>query len=389
MRVAQVIDGLRLGGGAEQLQVSFAEAVQNRPVDLSILTINRNHPSILEMLRDLGVEVRAFPADSFLSPIRAARFVRHVRQEGFDLLHTHLVRSTLLGGLAGRLCDVPVVSTIHNTQHDRKLPWLLRAAEGRILRRGVDRVVAVGWQTAAAHAAWLHPRTLDVIPNAVRPFDPAWVRGREELRHSLGASKCDRVLISVGRLHLQKGYGDLIEAFERLRGGRHPNLKLWIVGAGGLREALTQDVQRRGLGDAIRLLGLREDVPRLLAASDLYVSSAHWEGLPLSILEAMSAGLPVVATTVGDVPRIVDDRNGRLAPPADPLALAEALDTALADPARLASWGEEGRRRAHEEFGVEAWADRILRLYEDVLREHRRRRNPVAEPGRGGVTCGS
>jgi hypothetical protein len=144
MRVAQVIDGLRLGGGAEQLQVSFAEAVQNRPVDLSILTINRNHPSILEMLRDLGVEVRAFPADSFLSPIRAARFVRHVRQEGFDLLHTHLVRSTLLGGLAGRLCDVPVVSTIHNTQHDRKLPWLLRAAEGRILRRGVDRVVAVG-----------------------------------------------------------------------------------------------------------------------------------------------------------------------------------------------------------------------------------------------------
>jgi glycosyltransferase involved in cell wall biosynthesis len=385
MRVAQVIDALRIGGGAEQLQVSFAEAVRGRPVDLSVLTLGRNNPLVVEALRDRGVEVRAFPAESFPSPGRALRFVRHVREGGYDLLHTHLVRSTLLGGLAGRLCGVPVVSTIHNTRHNRKLPRLLRAAESWTLRHGAARVIAVGWQTAEVHAARLHPRRLDVIPNAVRRFDETWARDRQSVRRSLGADVQDRVLISVGRLHLQKGYGDLIEAFDRLRRERG-DVRLWIVGAGAMKDELVRALRERGLEGRVSLLGLRDDVPRLLAASDLYVSAAHWEGLPLSILEAMSAGLPVVATTVGDVPRIVDERSGRLVRPAHPGSLAEALSQALADPARLSDWGAVGRQRAHDEFGVEAWADRILRIYEEVLCTTPR---SLPAPDRQGAACES
>jgi glycosyltransferase involved in cell wall biosynthesis len=126
----------------------------------------------------------------------------------------------------------------------------------------------------------------------------------------------------------------------------------------------------------------------LLAASDLYVSAARWEGLPVSILEAMSSGLPTVATSVGDVPRIVDERNGLLVSPGDPVALAEAVDQALSDPERLAAWAGEGARRAKIEFGLEAWADRILDLYEQVIRESGGSRTSLEAESRRGFECG-
>jgi glycosyltransferase involved in cell wall biosynthesis len=387
VRVAQIIDALRPAGGAERLQRSFAEAVQGRSVDLSILTLGRNDPCTVEAIRDMGVTVKAFPARSFVSPRRARNLFRYVREEGFDILHTHLVRSTLLGGLAGRISGVPVVSTIHNTRHNRKLSGVLRWAEGFMLRHGVQRVIAVGWQTADVHAERLSPRHIDVIPNAVPLFDPTLGVERSALRDSLGVADGETVLISVGRLHAQKGYGDLIDAFRRLNRTRK-DLRLWIAGSGGLRTELRRAVADPELEGRVQLLGLRDDVPSLLTASDLYVSAARWEGMPVSILEAMSAGLPIVATSVGDVPRIIDERNGTLVPPGDPVALAEAIERALADPARLLAWAEEGARRAREEFGLGTWADRILGLYEQVIRESGGWRSSLqAHPPRG-AECG-
>jgi glycosyltransferase involved in cell wall biosynthesis len=387
MRVAQLIDALRPAGGAEKLQLNFAEAIQGRAVELSILTLGENDPGVVAQMRAMGVDVREFSSSSFLDPVRALRLVRHVREEGFDILHTHLVRSTLLGGLAGRLCDVPVVSTIHNTKHNRKLSKILRWAEGRMLRTGVDRVIAVGWQTAEVHAERLHPRSIDVIPNAVPRFEDACRGERESIRRTLGASDHETVLVSVGRLHPQKGYTDLIEAFRRLL-DRCGNLRLWIVGCGTLETELRRAVADPALEGRVQLLGLREDVPRVLAASDLYVSSARWEGLPVSILEAMSAGLPVVATRVGDVPRIVDDRNGWLVPAGEPAALAACLEEALSDPERLEARGREGERRSLDEFGLETWADRILDLYDQVIRDAGGRRAGIRAPGRREVECG-
>jgi glycosyltransferase involved in cell wall biosynthesis len=389
MRVAQIIDALKPGGGAERLQLSFAEAVQRRPVELSVLTLGDNDPGMTAQLAELGVEVHAFPSGSFADPVRAVRLLRFVRAGGFDLLHTHLVRSTLLGGLVGRLCGVPVVSTIHNTRHNRRLPRVLRWAEGRTLRSDVARVIAVGWQTAEVHAERLHPRSIDVIPNAVPRFDPGWAGERERVRRELGASEGDTVLVSVGRLHPQKGYPDLIEAFRRLRQERgRRDLRLWVVGCGPLRAELDRAVADPELEGRVRLLGLRKDVPRLLAGSDLYVSAARWEGLPVSILEAMSAARPIVATAVGDVPRIVDGRNGRLVPPGEPEALAAALDEALSDPKRLLAWGEGGARRVHAEFGLATWADRILSLYDEVIGESGGRRASLPAAERRSVECG-
>jgi glycosyltransferase involved in cell wall biosynthesis len=381
MRVAQIIDAMKLGGGAERLQLNFAEAVRERSIDLSVLTLGRNDPEMTRELQSMGVEVAAFPASSFHAPMRFARFLGCVRRGGFDILHTHLVRSTLLGSLAGRLCGIPVVSTIHNTKHNQKLSRVLRWGETRALR------IAVGWQTAEVHAQRLHPRNIDVIPNAVPFPEPVSASERESIRHSLGASERDVVLVSVGRLHPQKGYGDLIQAFKTALAQR-PELRLWILGGGVLKEELQRSIADPELRGRAQLLGLRTDVPRILSAGDLYVSAAHWEGLPVSILEAMSAGLGVVATSVGDVSRIVDERNGRLVTAGAPTELATALEESLSDPSRMAAWGREGSRRALEEFGLETWADRTLDLYEEVIRgASPSRLLPAVEKHRG-LKCG-
>jgi glycosyltransferase involved in cell wall biosynthesis len=226
-------------------------------------------------------------------------------------------------------------------------------------------VIAVGWETARAHAAALGGRAIDVIPNAVGELPPIAEGERDELRRQLGIGDATPLVIAVGRLAPQKALSDLLRAFALLR-TPDPTPQLRIVGRGRLRSALQSEIDALGLRDRVRLLGLRSDVPRLLAASDLYVSSSHWEGLPVAMLEAMAAGVPVIATEVGDVPRVLDPGCGVLVPPRDPAALARAIAELIADPVRRRRLAAGGRSRVRAQFGLQAWADRHMMLYEEV-----------------------
>ena len=289
-----------------------------------------------------------------------------MRAGRFDVLHAHLVRSTILAGIAGRLSGTPVVATLHNTQRRSGVGPALQIAERWVLRNIVRRVIAVGWETARAHRELLGERAIDVIPNAVTEPRVLSARERAETRRELGVPDGAPLLISVGRLVPQKALSDLLRAFAQLPD--HPVApQLRIAGRGRLEASLAREIEQLGLGGRARLLGLRSDVPRLLAASDLYVSSSHWEGLPISILEAMAAGLPVVATQVGDAPRAIGVDSGVLVAPRDPAALARAIADLLADPVRLRGLGIAGRARVRAEFGAEAWAERHQALYAEVV----------------------
>jgi glycosyltransferase involved in cell wall biosynthesis len=138
------------------------------------------------------------------------------------------------------------------------------------------------------------------------------------------------------------------------------------VGRGEQRNAIEAAIARLGLGDRVQLLGLRRDVPRLLAASDVFASAAAWEGMPVAVLEAMAAGLPIVATAVGDVPRVVDESCGTLVPPGRPDQLGAALDRVLADSGLRIRQGEAGRRRVARHFGAHAWSSRLIELYREM-----------------------
>jgi glycosyltransferase involved in cell wall biosynthesis len=193
----------------------------------------------------------------------------------------------------------------------------------------------------------------------MEPLDPT---ERRKLRRELGVEGSTPLLISVGRLHPQKAIPDLLCALARLR-DEGIDFALRLAGAGPSGALVQEEIARLRLADRVTLLGVRRDIPRLLGASDLYVSSSLWEGLPVATLEAMAAGLPVVATAVGDVPYAVTPETGTLVEPGDVEALADAVARMLRDKERRALQGAAARRRAREHFGREAWIERILAIY--------------------------
>jgi glycosyltransferase involved in cell wall biosynthesis len=360
----QIIDQLRPSGGAERLQAIFAEAVRGEDVELTVLTLHDNDPASVRELEALGARVVRFPSPRFLSPRRAWSLVRFLRAGRFDVVHTHLVRSTILGCVAARLAGIPSVASIHNTRR-RKRKWgLLLEIEARVLQRITDRVLAVGWETARVHGLRLG-RPVEVIPNAVGRFTPPGEADRAAVRAALDVPPDAPLVLSVGRLHPQKGFPDLLSAFARVL-EVHPDARLRIAGSGQLRGALEREIEGRGLTERVALLGLRRDVPRLLGAADVYASAAHWEGLPVATLEAMAAGLPVVATRVGDVPRAVAATAGVLVEPGDVEGLSAALVDLVGDPARRRRLGEAARAHVNAHFGREAWAQRLLAVYRDL-----------------------
>jgi len=373
MRVVQIIDELRPSGGAERLQRIFAEAVQGEDVDVTVMTLHENDPESVAELEALGVEVVRFPATRFLSPRRAFHFASHLRRNRFDVVHVHLVRSTVLGCLAARMAGIPTVATIHNTRRRIGMSSLLLTAEKWVLRHLTDRVVAVGWETARVHRPRLGGTPIEVIPNAVGDSPPITSAERAAVRAEIDVPEDATLLIAVGRLHPQKAFPDLLHAFASTASA-HPNAYLCIAGEGRMRGELDRLVASLGIADRVRVLGLRRDVDRLLAAADVYVSSAHWEGMPVATLEAMAAGLPVVGTRVGDVARIVAAGTGTLVAPREPDALARALAPLLTDPLLRRRQGEAARAHVRAHFGRDAWAARWLELYRELV---------VARPVRG------
>lgn len=367
MRVLQMIDSLHLVGGVQHLQVLFARSLQGSGIELTVVSQRQDENSPLpERLRAYGARVVSIPG-KLGNPDTFRRIYQFVRQGDFDIIHTHMMHSNILGGLAGWLAGVPVVSSIHNSVISHKRWHTLRfGLETFALRRFADRVMAVGQTTAEAHKERLRGIDIRVIPNAVEILPPLTSEERLAARTELMGDPNRRMIISVGRLTEQKGYPDLLDAFRQVHPA-FPEAFLVIAGSGKQAQELEEMVRRFGLQDAVRLTGAREDVPRLLAASDLFVSSSLWEGLPKVILEAMAAGLPLVATSVGDTPNVVQEEFGLLVPPGQPVQLAQAICSLLSNPERMRSWGKAAREYARLHHSAEQWAQQVIGLYEEVL----------------------
>jgi len=188
------------------------------------------------------------------------------------------------------------------------------------------------------------------------------------VRAELGLPAAAPVLVCVGRLAPQKDHPTLLAALARLPA----EVVLLIVGGdpfGDGEARLRRAAAELRLGERARFLGIRHDVPDLLAASDLFVLPSLWEGLGLVFLEAMAVGLPVVATTVSAIPEVVEDgATGWLVPPGDPERLAATIAQALADPRERERRGDLGRQRLDGRFGLERMLDEVLAVYAEVAR---------------------
>jgi glycosyltransferase involved in cell wall biosynthesis len=235
-----------------------------------------------------------------------------------------------------------------------------------ILRFFAHRIIAVGYGVADAFRARVRNRKVDVIPNGI-PTPPAVTRDvRQNLRREITGDEGRILLLAVGRFVPSKGYEDIIEAFAQLY-RTNPRCFLAIAGSGRLFDKIRRRVSELQLDGSVCCLGMRNDVPQLLAASDIFVSSSHWEGLPVAILEAMMAGLPIVATAVGDIPKVVTPEAGVIVPPHQPDCLAEALNDLANAPEKARAMGQAARARALQEFSLDTWMKRHIAVYEQAL----------------------
>jgi len=367
LHIVQIIDNLIIGG-AQKLLVTLASQAEANGLELTIVSLSSNNDRvILDELAGLGTKVVIFPAQHLLDLRRIFRFSRFLSGKNFDLVQCHLTYANIIGTLCGRLAGLPVVTTLHSIEDVlQEFHPFIGALETWTIRHLAKRVVAVGYSIADSFQERLRGRAIDVIPNAV-PI-PARITEKErlELRKEITGDMGKKIVISVGRIALPKGYEDLVTAFSFLV-PYHPNLVLILIGDGPLLEEIRNLISRLSLEKNVLLLGAREDVPRLLAASDLYVSSSHWEGLPLAILEAMMAGLPVVATNVGDIPCLITPEIGLVLPPRQPRAIADAITELLLDPGRLRRMGTAARAQAMQDYSPHAWMERLLNLYRQLL----------------------
>lgn len=367
LRIVQVIDDLEIGG-AEKLVISLARQAGAYDLDLTVVSLNRAFDQvILDELTACGAACVFFPAPHLLDLQRLIRLKRYLRRGRFDLVQCHLGYANIVGVLCARWAALPVIATLHSTGNLADYPhaailWL----EGLILRFLAHRVVAVGQTVAEAFRSCVAPKEIRVIFNPA-PLMPSFTpQQRRAVRRELTGSVSCPILISVGRFALPKGYHDLMEALAMLR-KMHPDFVMVMAGDGPLFDEIRQTAAQKGLQEQIRFLGFRDDVPLLLSAADIFVSSSHWEGSPLAVLEAMQAGLPIVATGVGDIPHIVGREAGLIVPPHAPQQLAEALAALLNAPQQQAEMGQAARARVRQEYSSEAWMHKMTDLYAELL----------------------
>jgi len=353
----------RIGGvgGSERHLLALLPALAARGLDVSFVGLDDVHNApepFYERLAEAGVPFVRLPCTRDLDPTLARRLVAALGETKPDLVHTHLVHADVYGALGAWRTKAALVSTKHNDDPFRS--GRFRHLE-RLVTRRADRVICIteALREFNVERVGLPAAKLDVVHYGMDELPEAW--GPPDL---LSFPAGARVLLGILRLVPQKGIDVALEALARIRPS-HPDIHLVVLGEGPERARLEQQAAALGLTEAVWLPGRTGDVAAWLARSELLVHPARWEGFGICLLEAMLAGLPVVATAVSSVPEIVaDGETGLLVPRDDATALAEALSVLLDDPARARQLGEAGRARARALFSVGHMAEGTIAVYE-------------------------
>jgi glycosyltransferase involved in cell wall biosynthesis len=301
----------------------------------------------------------------------AFRLPRRLRGQSFDIVHSFLYRANILARFVAPRCGTPkVVNSIRITP-DEETP-MMRFLDRRTLNR-VDRVCVLSeiLSRDLQERLAFSPRRIIVIPNSidVAVCDSALTTEGDRARAKLGLSPADLVVVSVGRLHRQKGFDCLLDAF-RPFALEHPRGKLVIAGEGPQRQELEKKSEELRIPDRVLFTGLVPSPWPILAAADIFVLPSLYEGMPNALLEAMAAALPVVATPVGAVPEMITDgEEGLLVPPDDPEALTAALERLAWSPDLRRELGRRARERVERFYAPERTMEKLEALYESLLGE--------------------
>ncbi|HEX5514511.1 MAG TPA: glycosyltransferase [Gammaproteobacteria bacterium] len=361
MRVGQFID-TESAGGAETIALDLCRQLQARALEPVLLHFGSSY--LEERARHYGIEQQIVPSwrqyKSFTTlPQFALQFRRFLQQQNIDVLHSHLYGPITAAAPACLLAGIPHVGTLHDVYVVAERPARIRLLQVAALLGTRLVCVSRDMENFYRQRAYFGKQALRTIYNGIRSMSAPNTTG---LREALGLSDSDVVITCVGRLAGLKNHHLLLRAFSRLDPGL--SARLLIVGDGPLREQLELLATELGVAAQVRFLGQRNDIPELLAVSDLFALASDTEGLSCSVLEAMSAGLPAVVTAVGGNPELViDGLTGFLVEPGDDQGLREHLQTLALDTALRQQLGRAARQRAAALFSLDLMLEGYLRLY--------------------------
>ena len=368
--ICQVVHSLHIGG-AELLVTELSRALRDR-FRFVFACLDGTGP-LAEQLRDEGHVVEVLERQSGVDWRCARRFARFLREQQVAVIHAHqytpFFYALMARGFAGR---TPIVFTEHGRQHP-DYRRLKRVVCNRLLLRPDDRVIAVGEavRQALIRHEGIPASRVELLFNGIRlqlfrnaADDRAM---RSQVRSELGLSDSEFVVVQVARLNSLKDHATAARAIARAA-RQVGSLRWLVVGDGEERAALEATLREQQIGGITQLLGSRRDVPRLLAASDVCLLSSISEGIPLTLIEAMAARLPVVATDVGGVAEVVvPDFTGLLAPAKDDATLAQHLIRLAQDRTVGPRLGRNGAARATDLFSFERMAEGYAKVFEEVL----------------------
>jgi glycosyltransferase involved in cell wall biosynthesis len=352
-------------GGAEEMVLNLVRRLPNR-FEPAVVCIHSAGP-IGEEIRRTGVPFTVLGLNPGMSrPLDVLKLRDFLLAARPTIVHTFLLTGSLYGRFAAMMAGVPVVIGTEVNIYEHK-----RAAHARVerwLMRGTDAVIASAQSVKDFYIKQVaaDPAKVEVIYNAVDWSQLKTTMSRDQFRDSAGVPRDVVVAGIIARLTRQKAHRVLFDAL-----AQHPGLQrlhLLVVGDGELRDELRQRVESLGIQQRVHFMGARRDLGNILGSVDLFAMPSLWEGLPLSLVLAMGAGLPVVATRVAGIPEVVQDTvSGFLVSPDNSAELGDALARVAADPALRRSAGEAARAYVRPRFGVDQYVSSITDLYDRLL----------------------
>ena len=351
-------------GGAEEMVLNLVRHMPPRfePV---VACIHEAGP-IGEEIRRTGVPFTVLGLTPGLSrPFDVLRLRDAINKLAPTIVHTFLLTGSLYGRFAAMMSGVPIVIGTEVNIYENKKP--LHARMERWLMKGTDAVVASAGSVKDYYVTQVgaDPAAVEVIYNAVDWAQLQTTMTREEFRKSAGVPVDAPAASIIARLTEQKAHRVL---FESMTNQALSGLHLIVVGDGELRDDLRSRAASLGIAGRVHFLGARRDLGNILAASDIFAMPSYWEGLPLSMVLAMGAGLPVVASKVAGIPEVVNNRvSGLLVDPGDSTQLARALTVLVQDPTLRSRLGAAAREFVRPRFGVDGYVASVTGLYDRLL----------------------
>jgi glycosyltransferase involved in cell wall biosynthesis len=355
--------------GAERVLLELAEQSKRAGLKVTIGVLKNSQNPNLELANTasgLGFQVQIFPCNGRFDNNTARTIKGYIEKEGVNILHSHNYKSNFYAWRALSNNNIRWVVTKHGRRSGPKL-LLYNFLDGFIVRHA-DRVIAVSKEIGRkARLAGIAQKKILLIENGVNLGRFATSTSPEAIKESLGIKKEALVVGTIGALTREKGHQYLLRAALKVI-RIYPEAIFLLVGDGTERPNLEKTASSLGIKNSVIFAGMRKDVPEILSILDVFVLPSLNEGLPMALLEAQAAQIPVVAARVGAIPDVLEDGvTGILIPPKAPQAIAEATIKVLSDRKIALGMAQKGFEKVRDNFSAEKMANKYLSLYKEVI----------------------